>query len=97
MRAYREANPEYSRRKNLYQKYGLNIEKFDAMLAGQDGRCAICFEEFTQTPCIDHNHDTGAVRGLLCEDCNQGIGRLKDSIPRVKAALAYLIEYEGEE
>lgn len=61
------------------------------MLAAQDGVCAIC----KQTPegqwNIDHCHDTGAVRGLLCSPCNIGIGQLGDDPERVRAALEYLL------
>ncbi len=57
------------------RQYGLTPEAFDQMLQAQDGRCAICAKCFSITkPCVDHDHDTGAVRGLLCRDCNLGLG-----------------------
>lgn len=70
-------------------RYGLTSEDIDRLLQRQAGVCAIC-----QVPhdalCIDHDHTTGEVRGLLCKTCNSGIGFLGDSITNVKRALLYL-------
>lgn len=73
----------------LKAKYGLTIEEFQSMVAAQNGRCAICGCDDRQLV-IDHNHSSGAVRGLLCNLCNQGLGALQDSEPVLKAALLYL-------
>lgn len=76
----------------LKRKYGLTVEEFDGMLAAQDGRCAICA---TDTPgvkgwCVDHCHDSGRVRGVLCTSCNTAIGQMKDNPVRLRAAADYL-------
>lgn len=60
------------------------------LLPAQNGRCAICKEFFTGTPNVDHDHQTGVVRGLLCHGCNVGIGFLKDDIRLLKSAIVYL-------
>lgn len=60
------------------------------MVDEQDGQCAICSEIPSGLLCVDHNHETGEVRALLCRPCNLGIGNLKDSADRVEKALAYL-------
>ena len=85
------------RKKELKHRYGLSWEDYQAMLARQDGKCAICKCEFTDTPSVDHCHLTRKVRRLLCRDCNTGLGRFKDDPHRVLAALQYLLEFLGDE
>jgi len=79
------------------KQYGLTAEQYAAMLEAQNHRCAICREPETaqrngQTKMlgVDHNHATGAVRGLLCLRCNTALGLLLDDTARLRAALAYL-------
>lgn len=72
------------------RRYGLTPEAFDAMLGNQDRACAVCRVEFTAEPIVDHDHETGRVRGLLCRPCNSGIGQLGDDPDRLRAALEYL-------
>lgn len=73
-------------------KYGVSKEVLIDLYAKQQGQCAICGEiPTTQRGLhVDHCHDTGAVRGLLCHGCNVGIGHLKDSAKIVSKALEYL-------
>lgn len=93
---FNRENPEEAyRRQRKYgfkQKYGIDLEDYDAMLAGQDGRCAICFAlPSPDAPLyVDHCHSTGAVRGLLCHPCNAGIGFLGDDPNRMTSAIRYL-------
>lgn len=84
----------YMRRYARQRKYGLTEEKFNALLESQGGVCAICSQEFKGTrDCnVDHNHETGEVRGLLCHDCNTGIGSLGDDCERLSRAIEYLKE-----
>jgi hypothetical protein len=56
----------------------------------QHGACAICERPFTKTPHVDHDHATGAVRALLCDGCNVGLGRFQDDPERMEAAAAYI-------
>lgn len=65
----RNASPEQKRRWQLKTRYGLTVEAFEAKLAAQGGVCDICKGEMKR-PCVDHDHDTGAMRGILCHRCN---------------------------
>jgi hypothetical protein len=73
----------------LLRKYGLTTQEYDALVKAQDGCCAICFTRTTRLV-VDHNHETGLVRGLLCSPCNTGLGHFKDSVERLKEAINYL-------
>lgn len=82
----------------IKHKFGLSREQWIAMYAKQHGCCAICKDRF-ETPlprrdkrgaCVDHCHQTGKVRGLLCSKCNQGVGLLRDDVGIVESALSYL-------
>jgi Recombination endonuclease VII len=78
------------RAKSRLAAYGLTKEGYDRMLAQQHGACAICKRQPQETLCIDHDHDTGQVRGLLCRKCNLGLGFFDDSPSLLRAAAAYL-------
>lgn len=78
-----------------WSKYGITEEEFNLRLIKQNNRCAICGGLFVETPRIDHNHDTGEVRGLLCNSCNGGIGLFKDDLALIKKAIDYLLKYDG--
>ena len=83
---------------NHLKKYGLTQHDYDQMNEEQDGLCAICHEENVngRDLYVDHNHDTGKVRGLLCSSCNTGLGFMKDNPRRLFGAAEYLMLY-GEE
>ena len=84
-RAWTAANPDKcklkDRRANLKKNYGITPAEFNALLVAQAGRCGICG---TSTPpihngwCVDHDHKTGTVRGILCTNCNAAGGMLWD-------------------
>lgn len=73
-------------------RYGLTEAAGRQCLSDQGYRCAVCRTPFAHPDemCMDHNHDTGAFRAILCVSCNTGLGLLKDSVPVLRAALAYL-------
>ena len=79
---------ELGRKSNRRQKYGLTEEAYEALLEAHDYQCAICFG--TEVLCVDHDHETGRVRGILCSRCNSGIGMLRDSLLLVQKASEYL-------
>lgn len=83
---------EYSKKQKV-AKYGLTVDEFDAMYVKQNGACAIC-RRVTRLA-IDHNHKTGAVRQLLCEACNLGLGIFADNSDLLESAAAYLRSHGG--
>jgi hypothetical protein len=90
-RAYRLRHPKLDRRHRAPVKYGITEEQYRAFEIAQQGECAICGrQESRRRLSIDHDHETGEVRGLLCNNCNSGIGKLGDSVAHLQAAIAYL-------
>jgi len=79
--------------KHLLEKYGVTLERYDTLLENQDGKCAICRisrGERAYAFSVDHDHDTEEVRGLLCTNCNLGLGLFKDSSELLVLAAKYL-------
>jgi len=73
--------------------YSMSYQELLMIKESQDYRCAICSvheENTTKSLAIDHDHATGKVRGYLCNNCNRGIGLLKDSVEILSKAVAYL-------
>ena len=77
-------------------RYGLSKEEYYSLLENQNGVCAICFKKDKIRLAVDHNHNTGKVRGLLCSNCNRGIGLLKDSTAMLLSAAQYLQRFDPE-
>jgi hypothetical protein len=85
------AKDTYSPDARRLKKYGLTKEAFDGLMALQDRRCAGCLTSFDETKlCVDHDHETGAVRGLLCGTCNRAAGLVKDNPENLERLAAYL-------
>lgn len=85
-------NPRWKSQKinaSLKSRHGITLEHRNEMFKAQDGKCKICGNPMAR-PHVDHDHETGKIRGLLCYPCNVGIGFLQDSIPNLQAAIAYL-------
>lgn len=90
--ATRPARRASVRRSRLKTSYGLTPETFEAMLAAQRGRCAVCGGSDPKHTnwSVDHDHVTGQVRGILCSRCNTGIGQLQDDPDIIKKAWRYI-------
>ena len=67
--AWRKANPDKQRRSQAKRLYGIEATDYDKMLLSQGGKCKLCLKLLTK-PCIEHNHLTNEVRGLVCQGCN---------------------------
>ena len=80
----------YKRNINLQREYGITIDQYEAMVELQEGRCAICEKDFGKKLYVDHCHDTGRVRALLCQKCNSGLGMFDDRADLIDRASAYL-------
>lgn len=82
----------WRKKSHLKYSYNISIEDYETLLAAQNGICAICGkEESHRSLSVDHNHNTGAVRGLLCNNCNVAIGMLNDDPNLCIKASRYLI------
>lgn len=79
--------------KHIWCKYKITSVEYNQMVERQSNLCLVC-EGVMDPPHIDHSHETGKVRGLLCGPCNRGIGHLHDSPKLLRAAAKYLEEAE---
>ena len=100
--AYYAANPERRKAKNHRDRYGITEFDFNHLQDTQEFTCAICrqveIDQLSPTRRakvlnVDHNHQSGKVRGLLCRSCNQAIGLLRERPELCDAAKAYLIKH----
>ncbi len=91
--------PHIRRNQVLRKKFGIGVDEYEAMLKEQDGLCAICRlpERAINTSTggvasmpVDHDHQTGKIRGLLCSHCNRAIGLFQDNPEILKSAINYL-------
>lgn len=97
-RRERNKNKPYNKSNHLRSKYGLSVEAFEKLAADQNYKCLICnkdldFSTNVNVPDkaqVDHCHETGMVRGILCFSCNTGIGKFNDSIELLNKAIDYL-------
>jgi hypothetical protein len=80
-----------TREYHLRRRYGIGQADVDRMLAGQDNRCAGCGKPDPEH--VDHDHATGAVRGMLCFNCNQALGNVHDSLRVLEGLSAYLVRH----
>lgn len=88
---YQATHRKEQRARNLKAHYGITNVQYDSILSNQGGICAICgCPAINKELAIDHNHVTGKVRGILCSNCNTGLGLFGDSIDLIERAVAYL-------
>lgn len=85
----------FFRRWCLRTKYGLTLAQFDTLAANQSGLCAICREPLANNRrgAVDHDHFSGKVRGLLCGECNRGLGNFRDNPVLLLMAVRYLRKF----
>lgn len=88
---------------SLRRKFGLTLEQYEAMREAQNDLCAICGRQETKKHrnhlrcqlAVDHDHKTGSVRGLLCYNCNRGLGHFQDDPQLLSRAVDYLLDAPG--
>jgi hypothetical protein len=92
-REWSKSNPEKAkmrnRKSNLKRKSGITLDIYEEHYRKQDGKCAICNKYYDKL-CADHCHMSGKFRGLLCSQCNIGLGMFKDSVDCLNKAKEYL-------
>lgn len=98
---HRKKNPEQAKRRDfisdLSKHYGMSIDEYIKLHEAQNGLCACCGiheSAFKRGLHVDHDHETGEIRGLLCTKCNPGIGYFGDSIKRLEMAISYLRKFK---
>ena len=84
----------HSRAGHLIRTYGITVDDYNMMYKDQQGKCKICdtdeLRKDNKHMCVDHCHETGVVRGLLCHDCNTGLGKFKDREDLLLKSILYL-------
>lgn len=104
---WRDRNPEWSanhharhpekRKENKLRKYNLTLAEYYELLEKQNGKCVICEtsgDSKNTFPCVDHCHDSGMVRGLLCKYCNASLGLMRDDPQLLENAAEYLYKFK---
>ena len=84
------------RRLNLKKLYGLTEEEYIERLNIQEGKCAICRTPYPPgyiSLCVDHDHQTGKIRGILCHTCNLAVGNIGDNIEIARSLVEYLVRW----
>ena len=83
--------------RQLRRKYGITLDQFEGMMAAQDNKCKICAVTFAGygkrtalSPVVDHCHEAGHIRGLLCHNCNVALGHFRDDPALLVKAIEYL-------
>lgn len=76
----------------LKKNYGISLVTFNAILETQGGHCALCPRD--QDMCLDHDHETKKIRGILCRKCNLMLGHGDDDATRMRAAATYLEKHQ---
>ena len=98
-RDYWKKNPRQVRDRKFRKEFGISLDDYEELLVKQNGVCAICFQPETavhakakrvQNLAVDHNHENGKVRGLLCSTCNTALGLLKEDPQRLLSMLSCL-------
>jgi hypothetical protein len=92
LRDWYKKNRPQARERQLKKTYGITLAEFEDMRAAQSDTCAICgtSERGRRDWNVDHDHTTGAVRGLLCEQCNFGLGQFRDNPELLEKAALYI-------
>lgn len=98
-KSVRDANPDRERNRKLIQRFGITVAEYDDMHDAQNGLCKVCGnpEELDRRLAVDHNHQTGKVRGLLCFKCNVILGHIeKTGLAMIAKVLDYLDEEQPD-
>ena len=95
-----ESSKKSSRRNQLWSTYRMTLDEYDVLFKKQDYKCAICVtkeNKVSHNDCnfsVDYCHETGKIRGLLCNQCNRALGMFQDSVDILETATTYLKSYK---
>lgn len=96
---YREKVKARNRSLALKRKYGISVDEYNELLRKANNKCEICGSDGSNGHhgklCVDHCHDTGRIRGILCDPCNKKLGNAGDSVDSIMTLLKYLQKHEG--
>lgn len=95
---WNKANRERTVNNSLIWKYGITLERYKEMLIEQNNKCACCNRtqtELVRSLSVDHCHATGKVRGLLCDQCNNALGLIRENIETAERITQYLKDHNG--
>lgn len=94
---YYDNNKDIWKDRQLKRTYNITLEQYNKLLQEQNHCCNICGaheSNFKKSLAVDHCHNTGVVRGLLCKNCNTGIGNFYDNVDIMKRAIEYIMRYK---
>ena len=102
-----EKRRRQSLQSTLKQKFNLSLEDYEQIVLRQNGKCLICGDlpkvrtdskgRIKDRLDVDHCHKTGKVRGLLCHNCNKGLGQFKESLELLKNAVIYMEQFSKDQ
>ncbi len=98
VKARHQQNPERTRNNDLKRNYGITLQEHQQMFEDQQGVCAICKGEGDgkwKKLCVDHDHETGKVRQLLCRNCNMVLGQVNDNVNLLSEMIFYLNKHKN--
>lgn len=99
-RHYQKSSQTTRRGWVLKRHFGMTLEQYNEQIAKQGGKCALCLRVPTEQPkrklAVDHCHKTNTIRGLLCGECNRGLGLFRDNVYLLKRAIKYLNSARGK-
>jgi len=90
----RYKNPNYIKNHHLKDRYGITLEQKNDILTRQNYKCAICKIDISSRACVNHDHTTGVIRELLCDQCNTAIGAFKEKVDNLANAIKYLDKWK---
>ena len=95
-------NPVKQKNYDLNRSYGITVNEYDSLLEKQNYSCGICGESAAEKTkgrkkylCVDHDHETGLIRGLLCDSCNRALGLFGDSPAVLRDAIKYIVSHQA--
>lgn len=94
LKDYNSRSHDEWRKRNLARRYGMTIESYNLLIESQNNVCVICLKKPEKFH-VDHCHESGIVRGLLCSKCNTSLGLLQEDVKNFNRAIQYLEKHKG--